>query len=361
MVDGIVFKSGGTTGNPKFSVFTREEWDTFTRAFGRGMSQGAIQPGDRVGNLFYSGELYASFLFIHDSLMRAAQGAVNFPIAGATAPASVLKTVQDFSIHIIAGVPTTILALAEYMIRSEKTAPWVNRIIFGGEGIYSDQIATLRRAFPNAETHSIGYASVDAGLLGYADSTCAPGEHRAFEETVVEIVSEDSSEPIVETGRPGKLLITNLTRQLMPIVRYPCGDRAQWIEPEGTPNRKFLLLGRSEEGARVGPVSVYYEDVRQIIDRFRDEGSLRAFQIVTERKQGKDVLILRISRPGAGQSIPTGLERRILDSLHDCRPMLAELAAAGKVGPSMIEWVEPQQIEVNPRTGKLKRILDLRK
>src|SRR5271168_4503154 len=35
--DGVVFKSGGTTGNPKFSVFTKDEWKDFTESFGRGI------------------------------------------------------------------------------------------------------------------------------------------------------------------------------------------------------------------------------------------------------------------------------------------------------------------------------------
>src|SRR3989338_4729487 len=53
-IEGIVFKSCGTTGNPKFSVFTSEEWLTFTTEFGRGMARGkSIEPGDRVANIFY--------------------------------------------------------------------------------------------------------------------------------------------------------------------------------------------------------------------------------------------------------------------------------------------------------------------
>src|SRR5688572_24339125 len=38
--DGFVFKSGGTTGKPKFSAFTSEEWRAFTAIFGRGMAKG---------------------------------------------------------------------------------------------------------------------------------------------------------------------------------------------------------------------------------------------------------------------------------------------------------------------------------
>jgi phenylacetate-CoA ligase len=360
--DGIVFKSGGTTGNPKFSIFTREEWETFTRVFGRGMSEVAIAPGDRVANIFYAGELYASFLFIHGSLERATRGALNFPLAGATAPEAIAKAIKDFSINVIAGVPTTILALAEHMLKHDLPRASVNKIIFGGESLYPDQRALLEQIFPGVALHSIGYASVDAGLLGYADSTCAPQEHRAFgDETVMEIISEDTGEVIREPGVPGRLLVTNLTRKLMPIIRYPCGDRAQWMEPEGSRDRKFLLLGRSEEGARVGPVTVYYEDAQKVLEEFRGEGDLRAFQLVVERDGGKDLLILRISRPHGTDGVSPDFDSRLISAFYRVRPMLAELVTQGKIASPRIAWVEPSAIQINPRTGKLRRILDQRK
>ena len=59
--------------------------------------------------------------------------------------------------------------------------PGINRLLFGGESLYPDQRAILLSAFPNARAASIGYASVDAGLLGYADSACGPDEHRVFD------------------------------------------------------------------------------------------------------------------------------------------------------------------------------------
>ena len=81
--DGIVFKSGGTTGNPKFSVFTPEEWRSFTELFGQGLAANGLKSGERVANIFYAGELYASFLFITFSVYHCPAGALQFPIAGA--------------------------------------------------------------------------------------------------------------------------------------------------------------------------------------------------------------------------------------------------------------------------------------
>ena len=46
--DGILLKSGGTTGKPKFSVFSREEWEHFTRTFAQSLPKNGVRAGDRV-------------------------------------------------------------------------------------------------------------------------------------------------------------------------------------------------------------------------------------------------------------------------------------------------------------------------
>lgn len=80
--DAVVFKTGGTTGTPRFSCYTREEWREFVTAFGAGLIDAGLRPGHRVADLFYAGELYASFLFILDSLAHAPVANVRLPIGG---------------------------------------------------------------------------------------------------------------------------------------------------------------------------------------------------------------------------------------------------------------------------------------
>lgn len=352
--DGVVFKSGGTTGSPKYSFFTREEWRTFTQVFGRGMSQGALAPGDRVANIFYAGDMYASFLFIKDSLEAAAVGAVHLPLSGAASLDTQIHTLEEFHATTLAGVPTSILALADEVERRGLPLPQLRKVLFGGESLYPDQRARLGRVFPGLEARSIGYASVDAGLLGFADRACAPDEHRAFPETLVEIIDELTGRPIEATGQPGKLVVTNLTRRLMPVLRYPCGDRAEWVEPAGTPDRKFLMLGRSEEGARVGPLSLYFDDVRTWLQELRGEAP--SFQMIVEREAGQDFLRLCVGASGsAAESL------KLLEILARERPLYTDLLASQKIGPTRVEWVGSEGLLRNPRTGKLVRLLDRRK
>lgn len=362
--DGIVFKSGGSTGAPKFSYFTSLEWQSFTRAFGQGMAQGILDNGDRVANLFYVGDLYASFLFIKDSLQWIPveqKRITHFPIAGATDPKQILKTLEEFNINVIAGVPSAILTLLEFYQKEKALYPKVKleKLLFGGEALYPDQYTAFKAIFPQIQISSIGYASVDGGLLGYSDRSCGDGEHRVFDgANIIEIVDPDTNEVITEPNRVGKVLLTNLTRKLMPIIRYPAGDLAMWMECPQTPNRKFKLQGRSDEAARLGTLSVYFEDTRLMVMTTLAEVSGLQFQMVLTHFDHKDQLTLRL----AGHDLKASpvLVDRLVDAFKKEKPVYEDLLKKNLIHPLKVEIVDMNQLEGNKRTGKLKRVIDHR-
>lgn len=360
MEDGIVFKSGGTTGNPKISIFTKQEWQTFTELFGQGLRAGGLKDNERVANIFYAGELYASFLFITFSLLNCPSRVLQFPIVGSTPVGEIVKLIREYKIDVLAGVPTSILAIGEYLEQETHKSLPVRKVLFGGETMYQDQREYLQRLIPGVKIASIGYASVDAGLLGYADEGCGPNEHRGFEEaTILEIIEEDPGCPIREIGRPGRLIVTNLTRLLMPIIRYPVGDNAQWVEAEGVGNRKFLILGRSEESARIGPMTMYVKDIREILHSFKDKARIINFQLCINHRDKKDTLVLRLASP-TSKDVLHRLTTEIVGEIARQRPMYQELVSDNKINPIEIDWIHEQELFVNKRTGKLMMVMDRR-
>jgi phenylacetate-CoA ligase len=360
MTDGVVFKSGGTTGNPKFSVFSKEEWKDFTESFGRGIVAGGLDVGDRVVNLFYVGQLYGSFLFINKSIEEAPLGVLQLPVAGSTDFSEIVSTIEEFQANALAGVPSTIMNLAEYVAEKAPHRLSVKKIFFGGEPVYGDQRERLLEVFPGVKILSIGYASTDAGLLGYADRECKPGEHRAFDqETVLEILDEQTHKPIEGTGLEGLLVVTNLARTLMPIVRYPAGDRGMWLERKGTPHRKFMLMGRSEEAARIGLIKLYVQDVRDVINLFRAELGIIDFQLVVIHQDLLDGLIVRIAASADAEKLRDHAQK-VVEEIHRVRPLYEEFVRDNKVHPIEIQWIKMSELETNSRTGKLRRVIDRR-
>lgn len=362
--EGIVFKSGGSTGAPKYSYFTSLEWQTFTSVFGWGINQGIIEDKDRVANLFYVGDLYSSFVFIKDSLQSIpveSKKLLQFPIAGATDGKQVLKTLEEFSINVLAGVPSAILTLLELYKKEKNSYPGVRieKILFAGESLYPDQHDALMKIFPELKIASIGYASVDAGLLGFSDKTCGDGEHRVFDgANIIEIVDPETGESITEINRIGRVLITNLTRKLMPIIRYPAGDMAQWLEEKETPNRKFKLQGRSDEAARLGTISVYFEDTRILVMSTLKEVSGIQFQMIMNHYKNKDELILRIA--GQGLKPDSQIVERVVSAFRREKIVYDDILSRRLIHPVKVEIVEMYQLEANTRTGKLKRVIDRR-
>ncbi|MEU6283237.1 phenylacetate--CoA ligase family protein [Streptomyces sp. NPDC047028] len=355
--EAVVFRSGGTTGAPKFSYYTRTEWREFTAAFGAGLVAAGLRPGHRVADLFYAGDLYASFSFVLDSLHRSPVANVRLPIGGAAPWESTAATLEEFRAEVVAGTPTTLCALAERLTSADRTLPDVELLFFGGECLFGDQLPLLKAAFPNAEARSLGYASVDAGLLGEAVPGGDPRVHRAFTpHTVVEILCDDTDRSVEEDGVPGRLVVTDLRRRLMPVIRYPAGDRAEWVDRDAG---VFRILGRAEEGVRVGPVSLYTQDVHDIVTAVDTAGDVTGLQLVVRRLYGRDGLTLRLAagEPGPGRA---ALGDAVVAAVLAQRPLYASATAAGHVNPLTVEWVRHQDLSVNSRTGKLIRVVDER-
>ncbi|MBY8883494.1 phenylacetate--CoA ligase family protein [Streptomyces sp. PTM05] len=355
--EAVVFRSGGTTGSPKFSYYTRTEWRDFTTAFGSGLVTAGLRPGHRVADLFYAGDLYASFSFILDSLHRSPVTNVRLPIGGAAPFESTAGTLEEFAVQVVAGTPTTLCALAARLTAAGRPMPHVELLFFGGECLFGDQLPLLRAAFPNAVARSLGYASVDAGLLGEAVPGDDPRVHRAFTpHTVVEILHDETDRPVEAEGTAGRLVVTDLRRRLMPVLRYPAGDRAEWVDRAAG---VFRILGRAEEGVRVGPVSLHTQDVHDIVKEADPAGAVTALQLVVRRVDGRDGLVLRLAaqEPARMDEESTLL---VIKAVLAGRPLYDSAADAGHVNPLAVEWVRHEDLAVNARSGKLVRVVDER-
>jgi phenylacetate-CoA ligase len=109
-----------------------------------------------------------------------------------------------------------------------------------------------------------------------------------------EIVS-DAGRVIVEEGQRGQIVVTSFMRRLMPIIRYPMGDMAEWADYS---RRKFRLVGREAVGVRMGPHSYDIRERRSVVSNALKVGTLNGFQVLLRRSHLKDEMVFRIaSRP----------------------------------------------------------------
>ncbi|SDZ11861.1 phenylacetate-CoA ligase [Amycolatopsis xylanica] len=353
--DGIIFKTGGTTSAPRLSAYTRPEWKTLASTFATGLAAAGVRHGDRVANLLYAGELYSSFILMLNMLQMQQVDTVQLPIAGSAPADFKVQALQDFEATVIAAFPTALVALAQYVKENVGTLPHVRVVLFSGEAFYGDQRRIVHEAFPNAVIRSLGYGSVDGGVLGAPVEGCEDVRvFRAFEPTnVIEIVDTETGEPIVEPGRPGRLLVTDLGRRLQPMIRYPVGDLGEWVSFE---ERTFRLLGRADEGARVGPVTLHLDYLRGCVDTATGS-RVDGFQVVLRRVDAKDQLVLRFASDATDRA---AVLETLSAQVDEISPRFADHVARGIIQPLAVEWVTPSEIAVNPRTSKVLRLIDER-
>jgi phenylacetate-CoA ligase len=355
LTDAGVYKTGGTTGAPKFSPWTRAEHADSVTTFGAGLVQAGLRPGHRVANLFCAGALYSGMLYIEAALHHAPVENVRLPIGCAAPNDYIADIIEHFDVQVLAGEPMKLAAVADHLIQRGQVANSVELVLFAGDILFADLRPTLARGFPKATISSLGYASVDAGLIGAP----VPGDdvriHEAFpNRTVVELVDDDTGEPITAPGVPGRLVVTNLFRTLVPIIRYTAGDRAEWVDPA---RQRFRLLGRSIEGARVGTVAMPTEDVRAVLVAADTDQVVAGMQMVLRRWDGRDGLILRLA---SAEDPPPELTQRLHDAVYAARPQYPEWVAEGHIHHLRIEWVRREGLRTNPRTGKLVQVIDER-
>ncbi len=149
------------------------------------------------------------------------------------------------------------------------------------------------------------------------------------------------------------LVVTNLTRRLMPLIRYPTGDRAAWREPAGSPTRKFVLQGRSSLGhrLRVGYASIFPDEIDALITV---QLGKTQWQLLLEHNDSCDVVTLRIACSGR-EHHAEGVIQGLVAGDH----ALAEMIAARQL-QLHIQWCQQIELICNPRTGKLQRVVDRR-
>ena len=359
-LDGFVLNSGGTTGAPKFASSTAQEFDAAVGMSARSFEAAGLSDGDRVATLFASGNLYASLMFATDSFKRISARVVQFPVGYSVDFPMVAKIIETFRINVLAGFPTHLLKIIDALNGEGPEAARIDHIIYAGELFTPDQQASLQARFPGLRIHSGGYASVEGGPLGYADAGCTGSEHRVFDgATRLEILDEETGEPIDEVGRPGRIIFTALIRRLMPMIRYPTGDRAQWVEPPGVPDRKFRLLGRAGLAARVAGYNLDLAEVAAWLEPLREPLGIEQFQIVVNRRDRLDQVSFHLVGRAGHDALTEG-GAAILATFRQRRPDIYESVDAGVMHPPHVQWVNREHLITNPRTGKMIAIVDRR-
>jgi phenylacetate-coenzyme A ligase PaaK-like adenylate-forming protein len=344
---GYVFSSGGTTGDPKYVHFSYEEFDLTTDMLAYNFRAQGIRPGMTVANLFVAGNLWSSFIAVEKALEKI--GAIQLPIGGLCPSENILTYLSKFTPDVVMGIPSLLVMNAEQALALGMNLK-IKKIFYAGEAMSETRRDFLQKAWGVETFGSAGYASVDAGVIGYQCLKCGPGEHHLFTDLVDLKVIE------------GEGIVTSLTRSSMNIKNYATGDRIEWIPGEcgcGRKDKKFKLLGRIDNLIQIWSCRLILSDIEKALKTLDPE--ILSFQIkLSETKNEKGVMELMelVFEATPGKDIDSSaLKAEIYKNSRDLRDTisLAEFADRLNITP-----VQHGEIKRNSRTGKISVILDRR-
>ena len=345
-----IFSSGGSTGAPKFSFYSLDEWEDVTDILSAIYQKAGVTKGDTVANLFMAGSLYTSFLAASEALEKL--GCSKLPIAGNVEPKTMIDYMEMFKPTVLLGLPSLLIRLAEELERQGKTLN-ARTVLYGGESLSREARHYLQRILGATTVASAGYASVDAGPIGYQTLDLKVGQHRLiYDHQFLEFLDPETGDPVGE-GEVGEITVTSLRRRLMPLIRYRTGDLGRWVDSR---TWIFELKGRIGDRIRVGTADIYPSDIARTLDTVSGAGHV--FQMIIRKRNRKDFLELLVERPGDDKHLVEASVVR--EALLAGLPELKEAETEQWLDGFEVQMMDQGSLIGMTRTGKIKSVVDHR-
>ncbi len=234
-------------------------------------------------------------------------------------------------------------------------------MLYGGEHFSHEAIRYLKRTVGAKFIRSAGYASVDAGPVGYQCPECKDGVHHLLYEYMFFETIEPETNRSVKIGEVGEIVVSNFHRRLMPIIRYKTGDLGRVLPYSCTCLHRtplFELLGRCDDVLRVGAMSVYPQKIGEALGRFRELSAI--FQLQAEYGELKEILTVKVEALNDDVDLKE-LSIKAYNALLDHDSELALVVREGWLEDFRVEVIPSGSIERNPRTGKIRKVIDKRR
>ena len=342
-----IHASSGTTGKPTVVGYTAGDLSRWADLMARSMFGIGIRPGDIVHNAYGYG-LFTGGLGAHAGAERL--GCPVVPVSGGGTERQVALMV-DFGAKVLCATPSYALAIAEVAEQQGVDLKRQGRLahgLFGAEpwsaGLREEVQARLGlRAF------DIYGLSEIMGPGVACECECRNGLHGWEDHFLFELVDPDSGAPVVE-GEAGELVITTLTKEALPMLRYRTRDITRLTTQRCDCGRSHLRIlrvtGRNDDMLIIRGVNVYPSQVESVL--VGRPGLAPHYQLVIERHGALDRLRIEVEAlPGIAAE---GFDMLAHDAQHHVKSLIGVSADVAVLAVGAL-----------PRSqGKAVRVRDLR-
>ncbi len=339
--------SSGTTGTPTAIFYTQKDLETWAHLMARSLYAAGVRAGDVFQNMSGYG-LFTGGLGIHYGAEHL--GCLTIP-AGAGNTRRQIKLLKDFKVNAIHILPSYALHVANELKDDLKDLHL--KIALVGAEPYTEEMRQRIESALNVKVYnSFGLTEMNGPGVG-VECAAQKGLHIWEDAYFLEVIDPKTGKNVAD-GEIGEMVLTTLSREGMPLIRYRTRDLTR-ILPDahcacGRNHRRIdRILGRTDDMFILKGVNIYPMQIEEVLMTFPELGSNYVIQLETKEMREKMRIKVEMNNAYFTDDLRAlyHLKRKIAHRIKD------EIL----VQPEII-LVEPASLP--PADGKAVRVLDLR-
>ncbi|MBK1699702.1 phenylacetate--CoA ligase family protein [Thiococcus pfennigii] len=341
--------SSGTTGRPTFVAYTKGDLALWSNLCARFLVAGGLRP-EHTAQVAFGYGLFTGGFGLHYGIERV--GAAVIPVSAGNTRRQI-EIMRDLGSDALICTPSYALTIADGAreLGLDPRALPIRYGFFGGEPWTEDMRREIEDQLDIVATNNYGLSEViGPGVSG--ECPARAGMHIQEDHFLVECLDPETLEPVPD-GEPGELVITTLTREAMPMVRYRTRDIARLDRAPCACGRQTLRMsrvtGRTDDMLIIRGVNVFPSQIEEAL--LRVEGTTPHY-------------LIEVARPGTLDEVHVKVEIRPelfsdrMDRMQAlCERISREIQTVAGIR-AHVDLVEPQHIE--RFVGKAKRVHDRR-
>src|SRR5882724_8479640 len=313
--------SSGTTGKPTVVGYTRGDLDLWSDLMARSIACMGARPGDIFHNAF-GYRLFTGGLGFHYGAERL--GLTTVPVSGGATERQVLL-MQDFGARILGATPSYALNIAEVAqgMGVDLTKLALRFGCFGAEPWSEAMRTELQTKFGIRAQDTYGLSEIIGPGVACECHEAQNGLHIWEDHFLCEVIDPDTGQ-VLPAGEAGELVLTTLTKEALPMLRYRTRDITRLAEEPcacGRTHRRMMrVTGRTDDLLIIRGVNVYPSQVEAFLVGF--PGLAPHYQLVLTREGPMDAMTVEVElAPAASRDEPVAAKMAV-DVRHHVKAMV---------------------------------------
>jgi phenylacetate-CoA ligase len=346
-----IHASSGTTGKPIVVGYTRKDIDTWSELVARCLAASGADSKDVI-HVSYGYGLFTGGLGAHYGGEKL--GAAVIPMSGGNTKKQIM-IMQDFGSSVLMCTPSYALNIAE-AIEDMKIDPRSLKLkvgIFGAEPWSENMRAEIEARLGITALDIFGMSE----LMGPGVANeCIEAKHglHVFEDHFIPEIIDPATGEVVPPGERGELVVTTLTKEAFPIIRYRTRDITRLITEECVCGRSFhrieRLSGRTDDMLIIRGVNVFPSQVEHVLMSIEEVEP--HYMLIVSREGALDILELQVE---VNEKIFSDEVRKLEGLSKRIQREIKEFLGVS----CKVKLVEPKSLRRSE--GKAQRVIDNRK